>query len=165
MKKPFDLNADYQPKSFEFTEANKKRIGEILALYPKGRQQSGVMPLLDLAQRQTGEEGAKANPPYGGWIPRAAMDKIAEILDMAPVKVYEVCSFYSMYNMAPVGKKSGSSLHHHAVLALRFRRCYESVREKTRYSRRRNDGRWKIHARRSRMFRGLRQRADGADQR
>jgi NADH-quinone oxidoreductase subunit E len=104
MKKPFDLNADYQPKSFEFTEANKKRIAEILALYPKGRQQSGVMPLLDLAQRQVGEEGAKSNPPYGGWIPRAAMDKIAEILDMAPVKVYEVCSFYSMYNMAPVGK-------------------------------------------------------------
>ncbi len=104
MKKPFDLNADYQPKEFEFTAANQKRIAEILALYPKGRQQSGVMPLLDLAQRQVGEEGAKANPPYGGWIPRAAMDKIAEILDMAPVKVYEVCSFYSMYNMAPVGK-------------------------------------------------------------
>ncbi len=104
MKKPFDLKADYQPESFEFTKANQERIQEILALYPKGRQQSGVMPLLDLAQRQVGEEGAKATPPYGGWIPRAAMDKIAEILGMAPVKVYEVCSFYSMYNMAPVGK-------------------------------------------------------------
>jgi NADH dehydrogenase (ubiquinone) flavoprotein 2 len=104
MKKPFDLHADYQPGSFEFTKANQKRIEEIIALYPKGRQQSAVMPMLDLAQRQVGEEGEKASPPYGGWIPRAAMDKIAEILGMAPVKVYEVCSFYSMYNMAPVGQ-------------------------------------------------------------
>ena len=165
MKKPFDLNADYQPKSFEFTEANKKRIGEILALYPKGRQQSGVMPLLDLAQRQTGEEGAKANPPYGGWIPRAAMDKIAEILDMAPVKVYEVCSFYSMYNMAPVGKNLVQVCTTTPCWLCGSADVMKASEKKTRYSRRRNDGRWKIHARRSRMFRGLRQRADGADQR
>lgn len=104
MKKPFDLHADYQPENFEFNAANKKRVQEFIALYPKGRQQSAIMPLLDLAQRQVGEEGANAKPPYGGWIPRAAMDHIAEVLDMAPVKVYEVCSFYSMYNMAPVGK-------------------------------------------------------------
>ena len=104
MKKPFDLHADYQPESFEFTKANQKKIEQIVALYPKGRQKSAVMPLLDLAQRQVGEEGAKADPVYGGWIPRAAMDEIARILDMAPIKVYEVCSFYSMYNMAPVGQ-------------------------------------------------------------
>ena len=111
MKKPFDLHAKYQPESFEFNKANQKRIEEIIALYPKGRQQSAVMPLLDLAQRQVGEEGAKANPPApapakagGGWIPRAAMDRIAEILDMTPVKVYEVATFYSMYNLEPVGK-------------------------------------------------------------
>lgn len=104
MKKPFDLHADYQPETFEFTKKNQKVIKTIIAKYPEGRQKSAVMPLLDLAQRQVAEEGAKANPPYGGWIPRAAMDKIAEILDMPEVKVYEVCSFYSMYNMAPVGK-------------------------------------------------------------
>ena len=104
MKKPFDLHADYQPESFTFTKAYQKKINEILTLYPKGRQQSAVMPLLDLAQRQVGEEGAKADPVYGGWIPRAAMDHIAELLEMHPIKVYEVCSFYSMYNMAPVGK-------------------------------------------------------------
>jgi len=104
MKKPFDLNAAYQPDSFAFTKANQKRMKDIIALYPKGRQQSAVMPLLDLAQRQTGEEGAKAKPVYGGWIPRAAMDYIAEILDMFPIKVYEVASFYSMYNLAPVGQ-------------------------------------------------------------
>ncbi len=104
MKKKFELNADYQPESFEFTKANQKRVAEIIALYPPGRQQSAVMPLLDLAQRQVAEEGAKAEPPYGGWIPRAAMDHIAEVLGMAPIKVYEVATFYSMYNLAPVGK-------------------------------------------------------------
>jgi NADH dehydrogenase (ubiquinone) flavoprotein 2 len=103
MKKPFDLNAEYQPKSFEFSPASQKKIKEIISLYPKGRQKSAVMPLLDLAQRQVGEAGAKLSPPHGGWIPRAAMDKIAETLDMAPIKVYEVATFYSMYNLAPVG--------------------------------------------------------------
>jgi len=104
MKKPFDLNADYQPESFEFTKANQKQVKALIALYPDGRQQSAVMPLLDLAQRQTADEGAKASPPYGGWISRAAMDHIAEVLGMHKVKVYEVASFYSMYNTAPVGK-------------------------------------------------------------
>lgn len=104
MKKPFDINADYQPESFAFNKTFAKVIPEILARYPAGKQKSAVMPLLDLAQRQVASEGAKANPPYGGWIPRAAMDHIAELLDMPKVKVYEVASFYSMYNTAPVGK-------------------------------------------------------------
>jgi NADH dehydrogenase (ubiquinone) flavoprotein 2 len=102
MKKPFDLHADYQPAAFTFKD--KKKVKEIIARYPRGRQKSAVMPLLDLAQRQTGEDGAKAKPPYGGWISRAAMDEIANILDMPEVKVYEVATFYSMYNLAPVGK-------------------------------------------------------------
>lgn len=104
MKKKFELDADYQPGTFAFTEKYKKKAQQAINLYPKGRQQSAVMPLLDLAQRQVGEEGAKANPPYGGWIPRAAMDYIAQMLDMPPIKVYEVATFYSMYNLAPVGK-------------------------------------------------------------
>ncbi len=103
MKKPFDLNASYQPASFSFTEENTEICERIIALYPVGRQQSAVMPLLDLAQRQMAYEGKKKNPPHGGWIPRAAMDHIAEILGMAPIKIYEVASFYSMYNLAPVG--------------------------------------------------------------
>lgn len=102
MKKPFDLNASYQPASFAFREQAK--VDDILSRYPKGFQRSAIMPLLDLAQRQVGEDGAKATPPYGGWIPRAAMDEIARIVDVPPIKVYEVASFYSMYNMAPVGK-------------------------------------------------------------
>ena len=104
MKKLFEIDADYQPESFEFTKAYQKKVDETISLYPPGRQQSAVMPLLDLAQRQVGEEGAKADPVYGGWIPRAAMDHIADLLDMPAIKVYEVASFYSMYNMAPVGK-------------------------------------------------------------
>ncbi|MCB9989202.1 MAG: NADH-quinone oxidoreductase subunit NuoE [Rhodospirillales bacterium] len=101
MKKPFEIHAEYQPKNFAFKE--QKKVDEILARYPKGRQRSAVMPLLDLAQRQTGEEGAKAKAPYGGWIPRAAMDVIADIIGVPPIKVYEVATFYSMYNLAPVG--------------------------------------------------------------
>ncbi len=102
MKKKFDLNAPYQPKDFKFK--GKKKVEEIIARYPKGRQQSAVMPLLDLAQREVGADGLKLNPPVGGWIPRAAMDHIAEVLDMPAMRVYEVASFYSMYNMEPVGK-------------------------------------------------------------
>lgn len=102
MKKSVDLNAAYQPKSFEFRDVSQ--VAEIISRYPTGKQRSATMPLLDLAQRQVAEDGAVANPPYGGWIPRAAMDKIAEIVDVPPVKVYEVATFYSMYNLAPVGK-------------------------------------------------------------
>jgi NADH dehydrogenase (ubiquinone) flavoprotein 2 len=102
MKKSAALNADFQPLTFSFRDTAK--IEEILSRYPKGKQRSAVMPLLDLAQRQVGEDGAKASPPYGGWIPRAAMDEIARIIDVPPIKVYEVATFYSMYNLAPVGK-------------------------------------------------------------
>jgi NADH-quinone oxidoreductase subunit E len=102
MKKPYDLNAGYQPATFAFRD--EKAVAEILARYPKGKERSAIMPLLDLAQRQVGEDGLKASPPYGGWIPRAAMDEIASIVGQPPIRVYEVASFYSMYNLAPVGK-------------------------------------------------------------
>jgi NADH-quinone oxidoreductase E subunit len=82
-----------QPKSFEFTAENMAKITEIIGRYPAGKQQSAVMPLLDLAQRQ-----------HDNWIPTAAMMKIAEILDMPEIRVYEVATFYTMYNLAPVGK-------------------------------------------------------------
>ena len=102
MKKPFDLHADYQPESFVFYDMTA--VDEIIARYPKGRERSAVMPLLDLAQRQVAEDGVKLVPPVGGWIPRAAMDEVARILNMPAIKVYEVATFYSMYNLAPVGK-------------------------------------------------------------
>ncbi|HEY1097142.1 MAG TPA: NAD(P)H-dependent oxidoreductase subunit E, partial [Alphaproteobacteria bacterium] len=99
------LHHQYQPDSFAFTPANLEKIKDIFALYPEGRQKSAVMPLLDLAQRQVAETGPYG--PYavgGGWIPRAAMDEIARLIDVAPIKVYEVATFYSMYNLHPVGK-------------------------------------------------------------
>ncbi|MDX2073848.1 MAG: NADH-quinone oxidoreductase subunit NuoE [Alphaproteobacteria bacterium] len=82
-----------QPDHFAFTSENALRAREIIAKYPKGRQQSAVMPLLAMAQAQ-----------HQNWLPKAAMDAVAEMLDMPPVKVYEVASFYTMYNLEPVGK-------------------------------------------------------------
>jgi NADH-quinone oxidoreductase subunit E len=81
-----------QPASFTFTPENLKAAKAIIAKYPPGRQQSAVMPLLDLAQRQS-----------GNWLPRAAMDAVADMLGMPRIKVYEVATFYSMYNLKPVG--------------------------------------------------------------
>ncbi len=101
MKKQIDPNADYQPKTFAFK--GKKKVEDILSRYPKGRQRSAIMPLLDLAQRQVAAEGEKADPPHGGWIPVTAMDVIAEIVGEPKINVYEVATFYSMYNLAPVG--------------------------------------------------------------
>ncbi len=102
MKKHLDLHADYQPHSFTFADA--AQVKEILARYPAERAQSGIMPLLDLAQRQMAAIGETASPPFGGWIPRAAMDEVARICGVDPMKVYEVVTFYSMYNIAPIGK-------------------------------------------------------------
>lgn len=82
-----------QPAEFTFNEANIGKAQDIVARYPSGRQASAVMPLLDLAQRQ-----------MGGWLPRVAMDYVAHILEMPKIRVYEVASFYTMYNLAPVGE-------------------------------------------------------------
>ena len=82
-----------QPTSFEFSPDNLATANEVVARYPAGRQASAVLPLLDLAQRQ-----------HGGWLPRAAMDYVAGLLDMAPIRVYEVATFYAMYNLSPIGK-------------------------------------------------------------
>ena len=78
---------------FSFTPESMARVKAIVAKYPPGRQASAVLPLLDLAQRQN-----------GGWVSRAAMDYIAQVLDMAPIKVYEVATFYTMFNLKPVGR-------------------------------------------------------------
>ena len=96
---------EYQPDSFTFTKDNLRAIDEIIAKYPPGKQHSAVMPLLDLAQRQVAKQGPFGPWPIGGgWIPRPAMDEIGRILDMPPIKVYEVATFYTMYNLEPVGR-------------------------------------------------------------
>lgn len=82
-----------QPKTFKFSAENMKKIEKFIAKYPKGRQASAVMPLLDIAQRQN-----------DNWIPEAAMEEIARILDMPRIKVFEVATFYTMYNLAPRGR-------------------------------------------------------------
>lgn len=85
--------SDQQPDSFEWTAENLAAIEKIVAKYPEGRQASAVLPLLDLAQRQ-----------HDNWIPLKAIDAIAKTLDMPRIRVLEVASFYTMYNLAPVGK-------------------------------------------------------------
>tara|TARA_B100000941_G_C28211531_1_gene402026 strand:+ start:29 stop:637 length:609 start_codon:yes stop_codon:yes gene_type:complete len=82
-----------QPEKFEFTKDNKLLADKIIKNYPAGKQQSAVMALLYIAQRQN-----------SNWIPLVAMKYIAKYLNMPYIKVYEVATFYSMYNLKPVGK-------------------------------------------------------------
>ncbi len=82
-----------QPEDFIFNSNNLLVAKEIIKNYPKGKQQSAVMALLYLAQRQN-----------NNWIPLKAMKYIAKFLDMPYIKVYEVATFYSMYNLSPVGE-------------------------------------------------------------
>jgi NADH dehydrogenase (ubiquinone) flavoprotein 2 len=93
MSAPSGSNAVAQTTSFEFTPDNLALANRIIAKYPEGKQQSAVMPLLDLAQRQN-----------DNWLPIAAMEYIAKMLGMAPIRVREVATFYTMYNHAPLGK-------------------------------------------------------------
>tara|TARA_B100000579_G_scaffold427244_1_gene435589 strand:- start:493 stop:1101 length:609 start_codon:yes stop_codon:yes gene_type:complete len=82
-----------QPEKFEFDNKNIEEAKKIISKYPEGKQQSAVMSLLYLAQKQN-----------DNWIPLSAMKHIGKLLDMPYVKVYEVATFYTMYNLTPVGK-------------------------------------------------------------
>tara|TARA_B100000214_G_scaffold202474_1_gene146722 strand:- start:1162 stop:1770 length:609 start_codon:yes stop_codon:yes gene_type:complete len=82
-----------QPDKFQFNERNLELAKSVISNYPKGKQQSAVMALLYIAQRQN-----------NNWIPLSAMKYIAKYLEMPYIKVYEVATFYTMYNLAPVGK-------------------------------------------------------------
>jgi NADH-quinone oxidoreductase subunit E len=93
MNSPATAATHEQPETFAF-DAENLRLAKIhIAKYPPGRQASAVLPLLDLAQRQC-----------GGWLPLAAMDYVAQLLGMAPIRVYEVGSFYTMLHLRPVGR-------------------------------------------------------------
>ncbi len=78
---------------FQFNSENQTKVQQILAKYPAERKKSAVMPLLDLAQRQN-----------DNWVSKDVIAEIAKILEMPEIKVYEVASFYTMYNLQPVGK-------------------------------------------------------------
>jgi len=82
-----------EPREFAFTAENKAKAEAIVAKYPAGRQRSAVIPLLDLAQRQ-----------MGGWLPRAAVLHVADMLGMAEIRVWEVATFYTMFNLEPLGR-------------------------------------------------------------
>ncbi len=87
------MSAAAQPDHFEFTPENMAEAKKYIARYPESRQASAILPLLDLAQRQ-----------YDGWLPRAALEHVGGILDMALIRIYEIATFYEMYNLEPVGK-------------------------------------------------------------
>ncbi|AIT78838.1 complex I 24 kDa subunit family protein [Novosphingobium pentaromativorans] len=85
--------------NFAWTAENAEKAKDIVARYPAGRQRSAVMPLLDLAQRQVGAEESTQ-----GWLPIPVMEYVAAQLDMPIIRVVEVATFYTMYNIAPIGR-------------------------------------------------------------
>lgn len=87
-----------QVTEFVFDAAAEAAVAEAIAHYPPGRQMSAVKTLLDIAQRQMARETGSA------WVPQAAMDVVAKRLGVAPIRVYEIATFYTMFNLKPVGK-------------------------------------------------------------
>ncbi len=79
--------------SVAFSEEKLKKIAEIISRYPEGKHKSALLPVLHMAQRE-----------FGGWLDVPVMDYVASLLKIEPIEVYEVASFYSMYNLQPVGK-------------------------------------------------------------
>ena len=77
----------------KFSDDNLKEVQRIINFYPEGKQKSAVLPVLHLAQKE-----------FGGWLSAETMDYVASLLKMEPIEVYEVATFYSMYNLKPVGK-------------------------------------------------------------
>jgi NADH-quinone oxidoreductase subunit E len=77
----------------KFSEEKLKKVEEIIARYPEGKQKSALIPLLHLAQEE-----------FGGWLDVPVMDYVASLLNLPPIEVYEVATFYTMFNMKPVGK-------------------------------------------------------------
>jgi NADH-quinone oxidoreductase subunit E len=77
----------------QFKETSLKKVAEIIARYPEGKQKSALLPVLHMAQVE-----------FGGWLDVSVMDYVATLLNIEPIEVYEVASFYSMYNLKPVGK-------------------------------------------------------------
>ncbi len=77
----------------EFSKEKLDKVNELISHYPEGKQKSAILPILHLAQQE-----------FGGWLDVSTMDYVASLLSIKPIEVYEVATFYSMYNMKPVGK-------------------------------------------------------------
>ena len=95
--------------SFTFSPENAEQAAVFIARYPEGRQQSAVMPLLDLAQRQA-----------GGWLPREVLDYVADYLDMPRIRVYEVANLLHHVQHQAGRSAPGAAVPHDAVLAARL---------------------------------------------
>lgn len=80
-------------QNVKFSEEKLKEVSRIISFYPEGKQKSALLPVLHLAQQE-----------FGGWLDVPVMDYVASLLNIAPIEVYEVATFYSMYNLKPVGK-------------------------------------------------------------
>ena len=91
--KPWAASCAPDVPTFAFSAENQPEVEKIIARYPAARKASAVLPLLHLAQAQ-----------HGGWLPKAALDHVAELLGMPRIRVYEVASFYDMYNTEPTGR-------------------------------------------------------------
>jgi NADH-quinone oxidoreductase E subunit len=87
-----------EPKEFAFDAESEAQIAKILPRYPEGKQASAVIPLLYVVQKQMGRQTGSA------WVPRVAMDVVAARLGMPPIRVYEVATFYFMFNTKPIGR-------------------------------------------------------------
>ena len=90
--------AHHEPASFAFDAESEAQIEKILKRYPAGKEASAIIPLHDIEQRQMGRQTGSA------WVPRVAMDQTARRLGMAPIRVYEVANFYTMFNTKPIGR-------------------------------------------------------------
>ncbi|MDI3308758.1 MAG: NAD(P)H-dependent oxidoreductase subunit E [Acetobacteraceae bacterium] len=95
---PSTANEIPQPTHFAFDAESEAAIEKVIKRYPPGKQASAVIPLLYIVQRQMKRETGSA------WVPRVAMDAVAARLNMAPIRVYEVATFYFMFNTKPIGK-------------------------------------------------------------
>ncbi|MCR0982065.1 NAD(P)H-dependent oxidoreductase subunit E [Roseomonas pecuniae] len=91
-------NPQVEVTSFEFDAESEAQIAKILARYPEAKKASAVIPVLYVAQKQMGRQTGSA------WVPRIAMDRVGERLGMAPIRVYEVATFYFMFNTKPIGR-------------------------------------------------------------
>ncbi len=79
--------------NLQFSQEKLNKVNELISRYPKGKQKSALLPVLHLAQQE-----------FGGWLDVSTMDYVASLLQLQPIEVYEVATFYSMYNLKPVGK-------------------------------------------------------------
>ena len=87
------MSQDVGHETFEFSPENRDKANRVIARYPEGKQASAVLALLDLAQRQS-----------GGWLPKAALEHVGEVLGMAQIRLYEIATFYEMLHLEPVGE-------------------------------------------------------------